>query len=275
MIVGIPQETYPDERRVAIVPGVIAALAKKDIQIVIEAGAGVRAGFLDSEYLAAGAKVEASRDEVFRAADVIAQVRTLGANEEAGKDDLSRLKEGQLVIGYSEPLTALDAASTLAEKKVSLFSMEMVPRITRAQSMDSLSSQATVAGYKAVLLAANELSKMCPMLMTAAGTIKPAHFFIVGAGVAGLQAISSARRLGAVVEAYDVRPVVKEQVESLGAKFVEMELETGSSESKGGYAKEQNEEFYKKQREMMTKVVSESDVVITTAAVPGKQGSRC
>jgi NAD(P) transhydrogenase subunit alpha len=215
--------------------------------------------------------VVATRAEVFAKADVIAQVRSLGANPEAGKSDLELLRSGQAVIGVCEPLTEFEADKAVADKGVTLFSMEMMPRITRAQSMDVLSSMATIAGYKAVLLAANELPKMFPMMMTAAGTVAPAKVFVVGAGVAGLQAIASAKKLGAIVEAYDVRPAVKEQVESLGGKFVELELETGTAEDAGGYAKELGEDFYRKQREMMVKVVAASDVVITTAAIPGKK----
>jgi NAD(P) transhydrogenase subunit alpha len=202
---------------------------------------------------------------------MILYVRGLGANPEAGKPDLDLMKKGQVLVGMFEPLSEPDSIKLLAEKGVSAFSMELMPRITRAQSMDTLSSMATIAGYRAVLLAAESLPKMFPMMMTAAGTVAPAHVFVVGAGVAGLQAIASAKRMGGVVQAYDVRPVVKEQVESLGGKFVELDLETGDTETKGGYAKELGEDFLKKQREMMTKVVAENDVVITTAAVPGKK----
>jgi len=212
-----------------------------------------------------------TRAEVFAQADVIAQVRALGSNPAAGRSDLELMRSGQAVIGVCEPLTEHEADKATAAKGVTLFSMEMMPRITRAQSMDVLSSMATIAGYKAVLLAANTLPKMFPMMMTAAGTVAPAKVFVVGVGVAGLQAIASAKKLGALVEAYDVRPAVKEQVLSLGAKFVELELETAGAEDAGGYAKALGEEFYRKQREMMVKVVAASDVVITTAAIPGKK----
>ena len=271
MIVGIVKESFPNEARVAMVPALLPQLAKAGIEVVIESGAGDAAGFLDDEYSAKGAKVVSDRAEVFQSAEVIAQVRALGANPEEGKADLELMRDGQTVIGVCEPLTEHEANTALAAKGVNLFSMEMMPRITRAQSMDVLSSMATIAGYKAVLLAANELPKMFPMMMTAAGTVAPAKVFVVGAGVAGLQAIASAKKLGAIVEAYDVRPAVKEQVESLGGKFVELELETEASEDAGGYAKELGEDFYRKQREMMLSVVAASDVVITTAAIPGKK----
>jgi NAD(P) transhydrogenase subunit alpha len=271
MIVGVVKESFPGETRVALVPAMLPQLERAGIDVLIESGAGSAAGFLDSEYENKGAAVVGSRDEIFKRADVLAQVRALGANPEAGRADLEKLRQGQVVIGLAEPLTAEEANRAMALRGVTLFSMEMMPRITRAQSMDVLSSMATIAGYKAVLLAADALPKMFPMMMTAAGTVAPARVFVVGAGVAGLQAIATARKLGAVVEAYDVRPAVKEQVQSLGAKFVELELETASSEDAGGYAKELGEDFYKKQREMMLKVVAGSDVVITTAAVPGKK----
>ena len=271
MIVGIVKESFPNEARVAMVPALLPQLAKAGIEVVIESGAGDAAGFLDAEYSAKGAKVLPGRAEVFKTADVIAQVRALGANPVEGKADLELMRDGQAIIGMCEPLTEFEANRAIAGTGATLFSMEMMPRITRAQSMDVLSSMATIAGYKAVLLAANELPKMFPMMMTAAGTLAPAKVFVVGAGVAGLQAIASAKKNGALVEAYDVRPAVKEQVESLGGKFVELELETGSAEDAGGYAKELGEDFYRRQREMMVKVVAASDVVITTAAIPGKK----
>jgi len=271
MIVGIVRESFPNEARVAMVPALVPQLAKAGIEVVIESGAGDAAGFLDDEYSAKGAKVVSGRAEVFQKADLIAQVRALGANPEQGKADLDLIRDGQAVVGMCEPLTEHDSNKALADKGATLFSMELMPRITRAQSMDVLSSMATIAGYKAVLLAANELPKMFPMMMTAAGTVAPARVFVVGAGVAGLQAIASAKKLGAIVEAYDVRPAVKEQVESLGGKFVEFELDAEASEDAGGYAKELGEDFYRKQREMMLSVVAASDVVITTAAIPGKK----
>ena len=271
MIAGVVKETFPGENRVSLIPVNIAALKKAGLDVAIEAGAGNAAGYSDSAYEEKGAKVVSNRSEVFAMADVILYVRGLGANPEEGKADLDLLKESQVVIGMMEPLSEPDSLKLLADKGVVAFAMELMPRITRAQSMDTLSSMATIAGYKAVLLAAEALPRMFPMMMTAAGTIAPAHVFVVGAGVAGLQAIASAKRLGAVVRAYDVRPAVKEQVESLGGKFVELELEAADAETAGGYAKEMGEQFLRKQREMMLKVVADSDVVITTAAVPGKK----
>ena len=271
MIVGVPKETYPGERRVALVPAVIATMVKAKLEVLIEKGAGVEAGFLDDSYGEQGAKVVGERRDLFSWADVIVQVRGLGANPEAGSSDLDLMRPGQVIIGLLDPLGNPEAARELSAKEVTAFALELVPRISRAQSMDVLSSMATIAGYKAVLLAASSLPKMYPMMMTAAGTITPAKVFVVGAGVAGLQAIATARRLGAVVQAYDVRPAVKDQVQSLGAKFIELELETETAEGAGGYAKAMDEDFYRRQRELMTKVLAESDVVITTAAVPGKK----
>jgi NAD(P) transhydrogenase subunit alpha len=271
MIVGVPTETFPGERRVALIPAVLPSLTKAGLEVRIEAGAGAAAGFPDIQFEEKGATVVDSRSALFGQADVIAQVRSLGANLEAGRADLTLMRSEQVVIGTSDPLSEPTAAAELAGCGVTSFALELVPRITRAQSMDVLSSMATVAGYKAVLLAASTLPRMFPMMMTAAGTIAPARVLIVGAGVAGLQAIASSRRMGAVVQAYDVRPAVKEQVESLGAKFVELEIEASASEDKGGYAKELGEAFYRKQRELMARVVADSDVVITTAAIPGKK----
>ncbi len=271
MIAGIVKETFPGENRVSLVPANIAAVKKAGLDVVMETGAGIAAGYPDYAYEEKGAKIVPERTNVFATADVMLYVRALGANPAAGKADLELLKKDQVIIGMMEPLSEPDSLKLLAERGVTAFAMELMPRITRAQSMDTLSSMATIAGYKAVLLAAEALPRMFPMMMTAAGTIAPAHVFIVGAGVAGLQAIATAKRLGAVVRAYDVRPAVKEQVESVGGKFVEMELETEDAETSGGYAKEMGEDFLRKQREMMTRVVADSDVVITTAAVPGKK----
>ena len=254
-----------------MVPRAMEMLAKSGVEFIVEAGAGDAAGFSDAEYRDKGARVVAERAEVFAAAEVVVQVRTLGANPEAGAADLPLIRRGQAIIGFAEPLTALCEAVSLAERGAATLAMELMPRITRAQSMDALSSMATIAGYKAVLLAADTLPRMFPMLMTAAGTVAPARVFVLGAGVAGLQAIATARRLGAVVSGYDVRPAVREQVESLGAKFMVLELETGAAEDKGGYAAAMGEEFYRRQREMMTAVLREQEVVITTAAVPGKK----
>jgi NAD(P) transhydrogenase subunit alpha len=262
MRVGIPKESWPGEARVAVVPAAVPGLLKSGLEVAVEAGAGTAAGFTDDMYRAQGATL-VTRSDLFRSSDIVLQVRAVPA-------DLPALRAGQTVIGFADPLGAPDVIRSLAPTGVNLFSMELMPRITRAQSMDALSSMATIAGYKGVLLAATTLPRMFPMLMTAAGTISPARVFIMGAGVAGLQAISTARRLGAKVEAYDVRPAVKEQVQSLGAKFVELPLESADAEDKGGYAKAQDEAFYKRQREMMLKVVAASDVVITTALIPGK-----
>ena len=270
MVVGIPSETFPGERRVATVPTVLPALIKAGLDILLEPGAGAAAGFPDSSYVDKGAVLATDRAHVLAAADVVLEVRALGANPNAGRADLERLRTGQVVIGLSDPLGEPASARELAARGVTAFSMELIPRITRAQSMDALSSMATIAGYKAVLVAAETLPRMFPMMMTAAGTVTPARVFVVGAGVAGLQAIASARRLGAKVEAYDVRPAVKEQVESLGASFVDLPLDTAESEDAGGYAKAQDETFYARQREMMGRVVAGSDVVITTALIPGR-----
>ena len=268
--VGIVSESAPGERRVALVPGAVSVLNKTGVELVLETGAGLRAGFPDSEYAAKGVSL-ASRQEVFAAAQVLLQVRSLGANPETGGQDLVLLRPGQIVIGFGEPLTSLDAARQLASRGVSFLAMELMPRITRAQSMDALSSMATISGYKAVLIAANGLPRMFPMLMTAAGTVTPARVLVIGAGVAGLQAIATARRLGAVVSGYDIRPAVKEQVESLGARFVVLDLENAAAEDKGGYAKAMGEEFYRRQRELLGNVLAEQNVVITTAAIPGKK----
>jgi NAD(P) transhydrogenase subunit alpha len=271
MKIGVPAESFPGERRVALIPDIVPPLLKQDHEVVVQAGAGMGAGITDAMFEAKGAKIVAARSELFSSADIVLQVRSLGSNPDAGKADLDLMTSSQTIIGFCDPLSVPESAKELAGKGVTSFSMELMPRITRAQSMDALSSMATIAGYKAVLLAADTLPKMFPMFMTAAGTITPAKVFVMGVGVAGLQAIATAKRLGAVVSAYDIRPAVKEQVESVGGKFVVLDLETGESEDKGGYAKAMDEEFYRKQRELMAKVVAEQDVVITTAAVPGKK----
>jgi NAD(P) transhydrogenase subunit alpha len=263
MKVGVPRETWPGENRVALIPPAAASLKKAGLDVIVEQDAGKAAGFPSAAYESVGANV-AARDAVFATADIILQVRSVPSEP-------ARLRRGQAVIGFADPLGAPDAIRALAQTGVTAFSMELMPRITRAQSMDALSSMATIAGYKGVLMAADHLPRMFPMLMTAAGTLTAARAFIIGAGVAGLQAIATARRLGARVEAYDVRPAVKEQVQSLGARFVEMALETKDAEDKGGYAKAQDESFYRRQREMMLKVVASTDVVITTALIPGKR----
>lgn len=268
MKIGVPRESAPEERRVALVPSAVPKLAKAGFEVLIEAGAGTEAGFSDDDYRDKNCRI-VDRSEVY-GADVVLSVRTLGANPEFAAD-VDLLREGSVLIGLCEPLSEPEAVQTAAAQRVAVLALELVPRITRAQAMDVLSSMASLAGYKAVLLAASELPKIFPMMMTAAGTVPPARVFVVGAGVAGLQAIATARRLGAVVQAYDVRPAVKQEVESLGAKFVELPLETTEAEGEGGYAKKLDEQFYARQRELMTRVVAESDVVITTAAVPGKK----
>jgi NAD(P) transhydrogenase subunit alpha len=268
MKAGVLKETWPGETRVAVVPASLSALGKTGVEVVIESGAGLAAGFADSQYGEKGAAI-ASRDEVLKSSDLLLTVRSLAGGHD--KEALSRLAAGRVVIGFLEPLRLPEGIKALAERKVTSFSLEMLPRITRAQSMDALSSTATVVGYKAVLLAADNLPRMMPMLMTAAGTVAPARVFVIGAGVAGLQAIATAKRLGAVVEAYDVRPAVKEQIQSLGGRFVELPLETTDAEDKGGYARAQDESFYRRQRELLSKVVAESDIVISAAAVPGKK----
>jgi NAD(P) transhydrogenase subunit alpha len=270
MIVGVPKEGFPGERRVALVPVVIPNLTKAGFQILVEAGAGVSAGYPDADYVEKGATLAASRAEVFQSADVIVQVLSYGSNDATGKDDLLLFRRDQTVIGFHRPFGSLESAQQLASTGVSSFSVELMPRITRAQSMDALSSMATICGYKAVLLAADRLPRMFPMLTTAAGTITPARVFIIGAGVAGLQAISAARRLGAVASAYDLRPAAKEQVQSLGGRFIELPIEAKDAQDARGYAKQQDETFFQRQRELLGRVVAESDVVITAAVVPGK-----
>ncbi len=268
MKVGVVREDFAGERRVALVPSCIPSLAKAGLQVIVESDAGRSAGYLDEEYTAKGATIVASRQDVF-AADIVLQVRAAGANGEGTSRDRNFIRQGHVVIGACDPLGQPEAVADFASTGGMLFALEMIPRITRAQSMDILSSQATVAGYRAVLLAAMELPKMLPMMMTAAGTLTAAKVFVIGAGVAGLQAIATSKKLGAVVSAYDVRPACREQVESLGGKFVEMELDSANAEDKGGYAKALGEDFYRKQRELLAGVVSQSDIVITTAAIPG------
>jgi len=262
MIIGVPKESFPGERRVALVPDLVPNLAKAGLEVVVQAGAGVAAGFLDSAYTGKGARVEA---EVFDKADILLKVQPPTA------DESGKLKEGSTLIGFLQPYSNALGIKALAARKVTAFSMELMPRIARAQPMDALSAMSTIAGYKAVLIAASRLPKFFPLLMTAAGTITPAHVFIIGAGVAGLQAIGTARRLGAVVEAFDTRPAVKEQVESLGARFVDLGLETNDAQDRSGYATAQSEGFYTQQQQRMAKSLSSADVVITTALVPGQR----
>ncbi|HWY45352.1 MAG TPA: Re/Si-specific NAD(P)(+) transhydrogenase subunit alpha [Candidatus Sulfotelmatobacter sp.] len=270
MILGVPKEIYPGERRVAIVPGVIPTLAKAGLEVIVEAGAGIEAGYPDREYTEKGAKLVADRAEVFRTADIVVQVLCYGSNDVNGKADLPLMRSGQVIVGFLRPMGKLEELQELAKTGVTSFAVELMPRTTRAQSMDALSSMGTICGYKAVVMAADTLPRIFPMLTTAAGTITPGRVFIIGAGVAGLQAIATARRLGAVASAYDMRPAAKEQVQSLGGRFVELPIEAKDAQDARGYATAQGEEFYKKQRELLGAAVAESDVVITAAVIPGK-----
>ncbi len=271
MIVGVPRETFPGERRVALVPAVVPGLIKAGLEVVVEAGAGAAAGFLDPEYVAKGARILAGRAEVFHAADIVVQVLCYGSNDETGRADLPLLRPEQVLIGFLRPLGSLETIREIAATGVTSFSIELMPRSTRAQSMDVLSSMATICGYKAVVLAADTLPRIFPMLTTAAGTITPGRVLVIGAGVAGLQAIATARRLGAVASAYDMRPAAKEQVQSLGGRFVELPIEATDAQDAQGYARAQDESFYRRQRELLARVVAESDVVITAAVIPGKK----
>lgn len=271
MIVGVPKESFPGERRVSLVPAVLPNLKKVGLDVIVEQGAGVEAGYPDAQYADKGAKIAPDRKSVFGAADIITQVLCYGSNDRTGKADLPLMRRDQVLIGFLRPLGSREILQEIAGAGVMSFSVELMPRTTRAQSMDALSSMATACGYKAVLIAADTLPKFFPMLTTAAGTITPSRVLIIGVGVAGLQAIATARRLGAVVSAYDVRPVVKEQVQSLGARFVELGIEAKDAQDARGYATAQGEDFYARQREAMGKVIGENDVVITTAVVPGKK----
>ncbi len=270
MIVGVPKEIAPGERRVALVPDAVKGLVGDGVEVHVERGAGLAAGFPDEAYEKAGAELEGDVRALLGRADVVLKVQPPRARTD-GSHEVHDLAEGRILIGFLRPLELPDLATRLAARKVTAFSMELVPRITRAQSMDALSAMSTLAGYRAVLLAANALPKIFPMMTTAAGTVAPARVLVIGAGVAGLQAIATARRLGAVLEAYDTRPAVKEQVQSLGARFVELDLDTGDAEDAGGYARAQSEEFYRRQRELLGRRVAAADVVITTALVPGQR----
>ncbi len=270
MIVGVPREILPGERRVALVPDAVKRLSSQGLEVVIEAGAGEQAGFADEEYAAAGARVEPDAGVVLGCGGVVVKVQP-PLERPGGGHEVDQLTTGSTLIGFLRPLERPELARRLADRGVTAFAMELMPRITRAQSMDALSAMSTLAGYRAVLLGAAALPKIFPMLVTAAGTISPARVLVIGAGVAGLQAIATARRLGAVVDAYDTRPAVKEQVESLGARFVELDLDTADAEDAGGYAKAQDEAFYVRQRQQLGKRVAASDVVVTTALVPGQR----
>ena len=271
MIVGVPRETFPGERRVALVPGSIPTLAKGGLEVIVEAGAGAQAGYPDAEYVSKGAKIIPERRDLFAASEIVLQVLSYGSNDSTGQADVPLFHSGQVLIGFLRPLGALGPMQEIAAKGVTSFSVELVPRSTRAQSMDALSSMGTICGYKAVLIAADTLPRIFPMLTTAAGTITPGRVLVIGAGVAGLQAIATARRLGAVTSAYDLRPAAKEQVQSLGGRFVELPIEAKDAEDARGYAKAQGEDFYRRQRELLGKVIAENDVVITAAVIPGKK----
>lgn len=270
MIVGVPKESYPGERRVGLVPMVVPTLMKAGFEIVIEAGAGLGAGYPDTQYTEKGARIFADRAAVFSAADIVVQVLCYGSNDATGAADLPLLRRNQVLIGFLRPLGSQEMIRQIADTGVTSFAIELIPRTTRAQSMDALSSMGTVCGYKAVLIAAETLPRFLPMLTTAAGTITPARVFVIGAGVAGLQAISTARRLGAVAMAYDLRPSAKEQVQSLGGRFIELPIEAKDAQDTRGYGTQQDESFYQRQRELLGRVVAESDVVITAAVIPGK-----
>jgi NAD(P) transhydrogenase subunit alpha len=271
MRIGVPKETYATERRVALVPAAVAPLKKAGADVLVESGAGVGSGVSDQAYAEAGATIVATRADLIKNADILVQVRGLGANPEGWKADLEAMHQDQLLVAVMDALASPEPLKDAMTKGITAFALDMVPRISRAQAMDVLSSQANLAGYCAVLLGASSLPKIMPMLMTAAGTITPAKVLVMGAGVAGLQAIATARRLGAVVSGYDVRPAAKEQIESLGARAVELAIPTEQSQDAGGYAKAMDAAFYAKQAELLTQVVSESDIVITTAAVPGQK----
>jgi NAD(P) transhydrogenase subunit alpha len=271
VIVGVVKESFPGERRVALIPAVIPNLAKASLEVTVESGAGWQAGYPDEAFAEKGAKIAPDRASVFAAADIVVQVLCYGSNDKTGRADIPLLRRGQVAIGFLRPLGSRQTVEEIAGTGALAFAVEMMPRSTRAQSMDALSSMATVCGYKAVLIAANTLPRLFPMMTTAAGTITPGRVLVIGAGVAGLQAIATAKRLGAVVSGYDLRPAAKEQVQSLGARFVELPIEAKDAQDAGGYAKAQDEAFYARQRELLGRVVAESDVVITTAVVPGKK----
>ena len=273
MLIGVPREVARGERRVALVPEVVSQLTRADHRVVVERGAGIRAGFTDEAYRSAGCDLADSAAEIYATAQMILKVQRPG-RDDAGEAELDRMKEGSVLIGLLQPSGDPALFQQLADRRIIACSMELVPRTTRAQMMDALSSQSTVAGYKAVLLAANALQKFFPMLMTAAGTVRPARVLVIGAGVAGLQAIATARRIGAVVEAFDTRPVVKEQVQSLGAKFVELDFHGDEAQDPGGYARELSKDHIRREKELIHKRALQSDVIITTALIPGKPAPR-
>ena len=270
MRVGIPKEVFPGETRVALIPESVKKLTDKKAEVMVEAGAGSASGCSDDDYRAVGAKVESSHDTVL-GADLVLKIQPPAAGEDGLPNEVAKLASGAALITFLQPFARRALIKQLAERNVTAMSMEMVPRITRAQNMDALSSMATVAGYKAVLLAANSFARFFPMFMTAAGTIAPARALILGAGVAGLQAIATAKRLGAIVEAFDTRPVVKEQVQSLGARFVGLEVSHEEAQDAGGYAKELGEEQHRKELELIGQRLVRTDIVVSTAAIPGRK----
>jgi NAD(P) transhydrogenase subunit alpha len=271
VIIGVPKEIYPGERRVALVPAVLPILTKAGFEVHVQAGAGFAAGYPDAQYAEKGAKIVADRGPIFAAADIIVQLLGYGANDINGQEDIPLFRRDQILIGFLRPFGLFDVVQQIAQTGVTAFTVELMPRTTRAQSMDALSSMATAAGYKAVLMAADAQPRIFPMLTTAAGTVTPARVFVIGCGVAGLQALATSRRLGAVISAYDLRPAAKEQVQSLGGRFVELPIEAKDAQDARGYARAQDEDFYRRQRELLGKAVQESDVVITTAVIPGKK----
>jgi len=271
MVVAVPIEVYPGETRVALIPAGVEALVKAGFSVVVQSGAGRASLHPDEEYVAAGARIESDRKQLLSQADVVLMVRGPGDYPEFPADFLSDLRDDAVLVAFLDPLGQPAVMRELSERGMTLLSMELMPRITRAQSMDALSSMASIAGYKAVLMAADLAPTMFPMMMTAAGTLKPTKVFVLGAGVAGLQAIATSKRLGAVVEGYDIRTEVKDQVQSLGGKFVELKVDVETAEGSGGYAAQQSKEFIARQQELLGEHLRGVDVIITTAAVPGRK----
>lgn len=270
MVIAVPKEIFPGENRVALVPDTASKLIKKGFQINVEKGAGINAGFTDDQYESSGAKLIDNVSELYSSADIVLKVQRPVEHPQEGKHELDLMKEGTLLITFMYSLHYPETAKLCADKGINVIAMEAIPRTTLAQKMDALSSQANIAGYKSVLMTANHLPKIFPLMMTAAGTIQPARVVIMGAGVAGLQALGTAKRLGAIVEVSDIRPSVKEEVQSLGGRFIEVDTDENMQDA-GGYAKEASEEFLNKQKELIFKHVSDADIVITTALVPGRK----
>ena len=271
MIIGVTKESYPGERRVALVPSVVPNLVRAGFEVLVESGAGAEAGYPDAQYSERGARVLANRNAVFRRADIIVQVLCYGSNDITGEADLALLRREQVLIGFLRPLGSLAVMRQIAKTGVTSFAEELMPRSTRAQSMDALSSMAAICGYKAVIISAGTLPRIFPMLITAAGTITPARILVIGAGVAGLMAIATAHRLGAIASGYDLRPAAREQVLSLGGRLIELPIEASNPQDARGYGTAQDESFYAHQRELLRDVIAKSDVVITTAVVPGRK----